>query len=132
MDAALVCEVLSEGQSGICVEFNVVGAAAVALIGSSAACGRSGRVLIVGHCVIVLVGIIKKVWKIGQSVCRVRVCCGGVFVRNYIFCIRRCGCTRLVCFALRWTVRRLMSLTVDCGFSRVCVRVARCSRTVGC
>ncbi len=62
IDAAFSCEVLGEGQSGICVEFDVVGAAAVALVGSSAACGRSGRVLIVGHCVYVLFDIIKKGW----------------------------------------------------------------------
>jgi len=58
--AAFACEVLGEGQSGICVKFDIVGAAAVALLGSSAACGRCGRVLVVGHFVVVLVGIIKK------------------------------------------------------------------------
>ena len=62
MGAAFACEVLGEGQSGICVEFYTVGAVAIALVGSSAACGRSGRVLIVGHFVAVLVGIIEKVW----------------------------------------------------------------------
>ena len=82
--AALACEVLSEGQSGICVEFDVAGAAAVALLGSPAACGRSGRVLIVGYFVAVLVSIIKKAWTLCMSVCRVRVCRGGVFVRNCI------------------------------------------------
>ena len=64
MGAAFACEVSGESQSGICVEFYVVGATAVALVGSSAACGRSGRVLIVGHFVVVLVGIIKELWKI--------------------------------------------------------------------
>ena len=59
--AALPRKVFSECQSGVCVEFDVVGAAAVALIGSSATCGRSGRVLIVGHFVVVLVGTIKNV-----------------------------------------------------------------------
>ena len=34
--AALSCKVLGESQHGVCVEFYVVGAAAVALIGSSA------------------------------------------------------------------------------------------------
>ena len=61
MGAAFACEVLGEGQSGICVEFDIVGAAAVALVGSSVACGRSGRVLVVNHFVVVLVGNIKKV-----------------------------------------------------------------------
>ena len=60
--AAFLREVLGEGQSGIRVECDVVSAAAVALVGSSAACGRSSRVLIVGHCVALLVGIIKKIW----------------------------------------------------------------------
>ncbi len=61
MCAAFTCEVLGEGQSGICVEFDVVGAAAVALVGSSTACSSSGGVLIVGHVVVVFVGIIKDV-----------------------------------------------------------------------
>ena len=61
MCAAFTCEVLGEGQSGICFEFDVVGAAAVSLVGSSTACGGSGGVLIVGHCVVVFVGIIKEV-----------------------------------------------------------------------
>jgi hypothetical protein len=39
-----------------------VGAATVALVGSSVACGSSGGVLIVGHCVVVFVGIIEEVW----------------------------------------------------------------------
>jgi hypothetical protein len=86
--AAFACVMLGEGQSGICVEFDGVGAAAVALVGSSAACGRGGRVLIVGHFVYVLVDIIKTLWSIGRSVCRMRVSYGGVFVRNYEFCIR--------------------------------------------
>jgi len=34
--AALSCEVLGEGKMGVCVEFDVVGAAAIALICSSA------------------------------------------------------------------------------------------------
>jgi hypothetical protein len=38
-----------------------VGAATLALVGSSAACDSSGGVLIVGHCVVVFVGIIKEV-----------------------------------------------------------------------
>ena len=58
--AALSCKALGEGQSGVCVEFDVVGAAAVALIGSSASCGRSGRVLIVGHFIVSLVGMIRN------------------------------------------------------------------------
>ena len=62
MGAAFACKVLREGQSGICVEFDVVSVAAVALAGSSAACGRSGRVLVVGQIDIVFVGIIKKMW----------------------------------------------------------------------
>ena len=63
MCAAFTCEVLGEGQSGICVEIDVVGAAAVSLVGSSTACGGSGGggVLIVGQCVVVFVGIIKEV-----------------------------------------------------------------------
>ena len=82
--AAFACELLSESHSGICVEIDVLGAAAVALVGSSAACGRGGRVLIVGHFVYVLVDIIKTLWSIGRSVCRMRVSYGGVFVRNYV------------------------------------------------
>ena len=62
MGTASTSEVLGEGQSSICVELDVVGAAAVALAGSWAACGRSCRVLIVGHFVTLLVGIIRRVW----------------------------------------------------------------------
>ena len=58
MGAVLSCEVLGEGQSGVCVELDVVRAAAVVLVGSSAPCGRSGRSLIVFHFVTMLVGII--------------------------------------------------------------------------
>ena len=54
-------EVLGEGQSGIFVKLDIVGAAAVALVGSSAACGRGGLVVVVGHFVVVLVGSIKDV-----------------------------------------------------------------------
>ena len=54
---ALSCEVLGEGQSGVCVEFDVVGAAAVALVCSSVPCGRSGWASVVGHFVVVSVGI---------------------------------------------------------------------------
>ena len=36
MGVILSCEVLSEGQSGVCVEVDVVGAAAVALVCLSA------------------------------------------------------------------------------------------------
>ena len=39
MGAAFACKVLGEGQSGTRVELDVVGAAAVALVGSSTACG---------------------------------------------------------------------------------------------
>ena len=60
--AAFSCEVLGEGQSGVRVKFDVMGAAAVALVCSSAPLGRSGWVLIVGHFVVVRVGIIKSVW----------------------------------------------------------------------
>ena len=59
--AALSCKVLGEGQSGICAEFDIVGAAVVSLVGSSAPCGRSGLVLIVDHFVVLLVGIIRNV-----------------------------------------------------------------------
>ena len=61
MGVALSCKVLDEGQLGVCVEFDVVGAAAVALVGSSAPCGRSGRKLIVDHFVVLLVGIIRNI-----------------------------------------------------------------------
>ena len=61
MGTAFACTVLSEGQSEICVEFDVVGSAAVALVGSSTACGSGGGVLVVGHCEVVFVGIIKEV-----------------------------------------------------------------------
>ncbi len=47
--AALSCKVLGEGQPGVCVELYVVGAAAVALVGSSAPGGGGGWVLVVGH-----------------------------------------------------------------------------------
>ncbi len=36
MGTSLSCDVLGEGQAGICIKFNVVGAAAVALACSSA------------------------------------------------------------------------------------------------
>jgi len=61
MCAVFTCEVLDEDQSGICVEFDVVGAAMVALVCSSTACGSSGGVLAVGHGVVVFVGIIREV-----------------------------------------------------------------------
>ena len=56
--AAFACEVLGENQTGICVEFDIVCAAAVALVGSSATCGRSDLVLGVGHFVVMLIGIL--------------------------------------------------------------------------
>jgi hypothetical protein len=36
VDAALSCEVFGEGQSAVCVKIDIVGAAAVALVCSSA------------------------------------------------------------------------------------------------
>ena len=59
---APACEVLGESQLGACVELDVVCAAAVALVCSSVPCGRSGWVPIVGHFVVVSVGICKSVW----------------------------------------------------------------------
>ena len=59
--AALPCEVLGEGQAGVCVKCDVMGASTVALVGSSAPRDRGGWVLIVGHFVAVCVSIIKSV-----------------------------------------------------------------------
>ena len=83
---------IGEGQLGVCVEFDVVGASAVVMPWSSAPCGRSGWVLIIGYFVVVRVGIIKSAWYDSLRECRVRVCGDGVFVRNYIFTFRRCEC----------------------------------------
>jgi len=90
--AALSCEVLGEGHAGVCVKFDVVGAAAVVLVCSSAPLDRSDWVLIVGHFVVVRVGIIKSVWLRSMHVCRVPVCGDDAYIVNYIYYFRRCEC----------------------------------------
>ena len=59
--AVFSSEVVGEGQAGVCVQCDVMGASAVALVGSSAPWGRSGWVLLVNHFVDVCVSTIKSV-----------------------------------------------------------------------
>ena len=62
-------KVPDDGQSGVCIEGDVIGASAVAVVGSSAPGGGSGWVLLVGHRVVR--SITKSVYLRGLRVCRV-------------------------------------------------------------
>ena len=62
MGAAFSCEVLGEGQAGVCVKCEVLGASGVALVGLSAPRVRGGWVLVVGHFVVIRVSIIRGGW----------------------------------------------------------------------
>ena len=60
MGAALARKVLGEGQSGVCAKFDIVSTVAVALVCSLTPCGRSGRVLVVGHFLSCLLVLFKR------------------------------------------------------------------------